>query len=281
VFALPGPVSARDAHFVGGKLVVGDYSKRQITFFELGDGKATAVNEIKEGFRLCCGIFDFCPTHDNDSILVANLGAFKVQKYSKGRKTDEFGARGKDIEEFHGCCNPVNVAALGPDYIVTVEKSPTRVKICDAKGRKARVIDGLGELVDGCSVIPVAVDRKGAIYLASARKRCIAKCVSDDAVMGFSDNKAGASGAATSMSPAAHTELSETREWRHAENGKKIEAKLIAFEGGDASNPIIRDGKIRLLVGSKPYELPLERLSQEDRNFVDTLRNAGGNKTGQ
>jgi hypothetical protein len=266
-FALPELLSARDAHFIGGKLAVGDLGKRQINFFEINNGTAKMVSEIKGEFRLCCGIFDFCPTSDGNSIFVANLGAFKVQEFSEGRKTSEFGARGSKLEEFHGCCNPVNVAALGSDFIVTVEKSPTRVKICDNKGREARIVEGLGELVKGCSVIPVAVDRQGAIYLASATKRCLVKCVTQEPVGGLSS--AGGAGGAANVARSGHTELSEPRTWRNAESGKTIVGTLIAFEGTES---VEKNGNIRLLIGEKTFELPLERLSQSDQEFVANLR---------
>ena len=60
---------------------------------------------------------------------------------------------------------------------MTVEKSPTRVKIYDKDGKSQKPVDGLAELVKGCSVIPVAVDSKGAVYLASRKKSCVVKCV--------------------------------------------------------------------------------------------------------
>jgi len=174
---LPDAISASDAHFIGKQLVVADYSKRGLFYYDLAGTKGTVSKTIEKTFRLCCGIFDFCPGADADSLLVANLGAFKVQTFNSGGKTGEFGARGKKGTEFHGCCNPVNVACLGDGSVVTVEKSPTRVKIYDKDGKSQQPIDGLAELVKGCSVIPVAVDSKGAVYLASPKKGYVVKCV--------------------------------------------------------------------------------------------------------
>ncbi|MCX6865532.1 MAG: hypothetical protein NTV46_04820 [Verrucomicrobia bacterium] len=69
------------------------------------------------------------------------------------------------------------MACLADGSIVTVEKSPTRVKIYDKEGKTEKPVTGLGELVEGCSTIPIAVDSMGALYLASATKNCIVKCV--------------------------------------------------------------------------------------------------------
>lgn len=268
-FPLPGMLAATDAHFIGDQLAVGDYRQSQIAFFKIAGDKATQVKAITGEFRLCCGIFDFCPTADGNDMFVANLGAFKVQTYSNRRKSDEFGARGEKLEEFHGCCNPVNVAALGNSFIVTVEKAPTRVKICDRKGKQAKIIDGVGELVAGCSTIPVAIDSKGAIYLASATRNCLVKCVSDAPPSDF----ASAPAVAATPSKSGYRELSEARVWQDAQSRKQVTGKLLAFDGTASTPTLERDGKVRLLVGKTTFELPLTRLIQSDQDFVAEIRN--------
>jgi hypothetical protein len=81
--------------------------------------------------------------------------------------------------------------------------------------------------------------------------------------------------------------LHDSRMWTSAE-GKPLEAKLIAFEDlvveapKDSADPVIpappahptvtREGKIRLLVGEKPVEIALDRLSQSDREFIDQMK---------
>jgi hypothetical protein len=86
-----------------------------------------------------------------------------------------------------------------------------------------------------------------------------------------------------------HIVLYQNRYWTSTE-GKPLEAKLIAFEdlvaevpkGGTEpaissppTNPtVVRDGKIRLLVDKKPVELALDRLSQQDREFIDQMKEA-------
>ena len=86
-----------------------------------------------------------------------------------------------------------------------------------------------------------------------------------------------------------HIVLYQNRFWTNTE-GKLVEAKLIAFEDQVAEAPrggaepkfsspparptVIRDGKIRLLVNQKPVELALEKLSQQDREFVGQIQAA-------
>ncbi|MHC4873482.1 MAG: NHL repeat-containing protein [Planctomycetota bacterium] len=171
---IKGVMSAISAQSLGSDLAIGDYAQRSVIFFNTKTGKTKKANQ---GIRLCCGIFDFCKA-SKSSVLVANLGAFKVQAFKKdGSRGPGFGRRGKGINDFHGCCNPVSVVKLSNGSIVTAEKDPTRVKIYDKTGKNAKVIEGIEELVKGCSHIPLAADSKGNVYLAS-RSRKIIKCSS-------------------------------------------------------------------------------------------------------
>lgn len=84
--------------------------------------------------------------------------------------------------------------------------------------------------------------------------------------------------------------LSEARQWTSSD-GKALLAKLIAFEDivtestdtTSAPQPavmpttpptLIKDGKIRLLVNSKPFELALDRLSPPDRELIEKIQAA-------
>ncbi|MBN2162695.1 MAG: hypothetical protein JXR25_07745 [Pontiellaceae bacterium] len=167
--------SVKTARFIGEHLVVADLTARTVVVIDPESHNETA--RIQDGLRLCCGIFDVCAAPE-DTLAISNLGAFKLQQFSMdGKLVTEFGKRGRELNDFHGCCNPVSAAYLPSGEILTVEKDPTRIKIYDAKGEHARQIDGVDELVKGCSYIPVIVDSQGNIYLAAATKNCIVKCV--------------------------------------------------------------------------------------------------------
>jgi len=171
---LDGLMSAQAAHVVAGKLVVADPVKKRLVFFDIKTCKQTAT--VERGLRLCCDIFDFCEA-PNETISVANLGAFSVSRYDlNGKLIGKFGRRGRGLDEFHGCCNPVSVGYLPNGRIVSVEKDPTRIKIYDADAKNAQKIEGVEELVKGCSFIPMAIDSAGTIYLA-AEKGYIVKCI--------------------------------------------------------------------------------------------------------
>ena len=88
--------------------------------------------------------------------------------------------------------------------------------------------------------------------------------------------------------------LGEPRQWKSTD-GRSLLGTIITFEESviefDAANPaaarvavekappaklpdkptLIREGKVRLLVNKKPVEVPLERLSEDDRKYVDDL----------
>lgn len=98
-------------------------------------------------------------------------------------------------------------------------------------------------------------------------------------------------GSPSSSSPAKvryvmHVALSESRQWQSSD-GRSLLGSLIAFEDvvaetekGAPAPPftrpaivtVVKDNKARLLVDKKPYELPLDRLSQADRDFVEKVR---------
>ncbi len=170
-FNLEGLITATGARVVDNQLIVSDCRNAVIAMFDKSNGEP--ASKIKE-MRPCCGILDFS-VNDKKEILVANLGAFRVQGFDfTGKKLVQFGSRGKELNEFQGCCNPVSVAYLSNGAIVTVEKDPTRIKVYSKEG--AKQIEGVEELVKGCSYIPMIVDAQDNLYLASAKKGLV-KCI--------------------------------------------------------------------------------------------------------
>jgi hypothetical protein len=162
--------SVTGAKVINGKLLMADYENRKVFVCDLASGKTTSsiIN-----LRTCCGILDF-GVNNKDEILVANLGAFRVQAFDySGKIKWAFGKRGLEINDFHGCCNPVNVGCINNGAIITVEKDPTRIKVYSKSG--AKQVEGIQELVKGCKYIPMISDSKNNIYLASALSG-IVKC---------------------------------------------------------------------------------------------------------
>ncbi len=170
-YKLKGIFLSSGAKLTGKKLLVADASKKRIGIYNAVDGTQLATIE---SLRTCCGILDI-DVRKEKQILATGLGGFNVVGYDfSGIKNLEFGQRGRGINDFHGCCNPVSLAYISNGAIVTVEKDPTRVKIYSQTG--AKKIEGIEELVKGCSHIPLAIDSKDNLFLASAKKG-IVKCV--------------------------------------------------------------------------------------------------------
>jgi hypothetical protein len=170
-YACPEIITASGAKVMDGKLLLSDNRKGLIGIFDAKSGKLLSkINDM----RPCCGILDFA-VNANKQLVVANLGAFRVQSFDlTGKSLMSFGKRGRELTAFHGCCNPVSVTSLKNGAIVTVEKDPTQVKIFSKEG--AKLIQGIDELVKGCAYIPMAVDGKDNLYLAS-REKGLVKCV--------------------------------------------------------------------------------------------------------
>ncbi len=86
-----------------------------------------------------------------------------------------------------------------------------------------------------------------------------------------------------------HVALSESRIWSSTD-GKILTGRLIAFEDLVVETPqgaaapvvppppsrptLIRDGKVRLLVNQKAVEVPLERIGEADREYINNIQAA-------
>lgn len=95
----------------------------------------------------------------------------------------------------------------------------------------------------------------------------------------------------TTYREVTYISLSPLRQWKSTD-GKSLLGKLIAFEDfvvtttGAEPDPkaaapqmpakptVVRDGKARLLIESKAFEVPLERLGEEERKFIEQLQTA-------
>ena len=97
----------------------------------------------------------------------------------------------------------------------------------------------------------------------------------------------------TTVRTTTYIALGDARQWKSTD-GKSLLGKLIAFEdlvvetkleNGAKSAPapppampdkptVVRDGKARLLIDTRPFEVPLDRLSDEDRKLVEGIQNA-------
>jgi hypothetical protein len=89
----------------------------------------------------------------------------------------------------------------------------------------------------------------------------------------------------TTARTVTHIVLGEPRQWKMSD-GKSFLGKLIAFEdivaeGTAAAAPVVpknptvvRDGKARVLVNSKPFEIALDRLGIDEQKFIEETRGA-------
>lgn len=154
-----------NAKVVGGKIYAADYGgTRAVRSFDAKTGAAGQA--FGKDLRLCCGILDFAVDEKSGDVWIANLGAFRLERYSPtGSARSSFGQRGSDLESFQGCCNPVSAAVLPDGNLVVAEKDPSRVKVYTPRGKMLCNFGNLQDLVKGCNQVSVAVDRQGRVYL--------------------------------------------------------------------------------------------------------------------
>ena len=156
-----------NAEVLGGKIYVSDFGgTHTVRSFDAKTGKS--LKSYGKNLRLCCGILGFAVDPKTSDVLIGNLGAFRLERYSPGGNLHSgFGKRGQQPEDFQGCCNPVSAAVLPDGNLVVTEKDPSRVKVYSSQGRMLFAFSDLQELVKGCNRVSVAVDSKGRVYLGA------------------------------------------------------------------------------------------------------------------
>ncbi len=164
-----------------GHIYVADTRMGCLHKFTLDGKYVTNVGKMREGksrgeFSTCCGILDFGINQTTGDIFVGNLGRHQVS-YTKndGKSFRTFGKRGSRIDEFCGCCNPVNMALTQNGYIVTAEKTIPRIKIYDQKGNKMIAVMGQDVFDKSCGNLDIAVDSKCNIYAVNSKAKCVVK----------------------------------------------------------------------------------------------------------
>ena len=155
-----------NAKVVAGKLYAADYAgTEKVRVFDAKTG--SPLESVGKDLRLCCGLLDFDVDAKTGDVLIGNLGAFSLERYSPqtGAIKSSFGKRGSAIEAFQGCCNPVSVAVLPEGNLVVVEKDSSRVKVYTPEGKLLFPFPGLQQLTKGCRQVSVVADSKGRVYL--------------------------------------------------------------------------------------------------------------------
>ena len=156
--------SATGARVVGDRYVVSDAVSKSVAIFVKNSGKSIAV---MDGMRQCGGVLDVSVSPNNE-ILVSNLGSFRVELFNlNGKRLGAFGERGKELRNFHGCCNPVTLTNLTNGAVVSVEKFPTRIKVYSKDG--VQNIPVAKEL-KGCKYMPFTSDKENKLYVGASKK---------------------------------------------------------------------------------------------------------------
>ncbi len=154
-----------------GNVYVADSKGRCIRVLDTKTGKIKFIGADKNGrtngmLATCCGILDF-DINKKGQLVIANLGQFRVTTCSAtGTGPSAWGEGGtKRPEQFCGCCNPVSVAVMPDESIVTAEKTIPRVKVYAPGGRKLLAMTSEDSMPKGCGALPVVTDAEGDIYM--------------------------------------------------------------------------------------------------------------------
>ena len=136
-----------------------------------------------DGFVVPSPHFDLAVGSDGN-LRVVNPGRHRIETYTvQGDPRGYWGGRrGVRIEDFCGCCNPVNFAILPDGKFVTAEKGLPRVKLYGPDGAFLGVVAGVesfakGSLPHPCQdpqqcgrgALDLAVDRDGRVLVLDTR----------------------------------------------------------------------------------------------------------------
>ena len=137
-------------------------------------GDRTAESKSR-GFIVPSPFFDVEVASDG-LLRVSNPGRHCVETYTfDGDLEFSWGKPGAAIENFCGCCNPINLATMKDGRIVTFEKGIPRVKIYGSRGELDCVVAGAESFAENakicgpndCSVggLDGVVDSQGRIHI--------------------------------------------------------------------------------------------------------------------
>ena len=127
------------------------------------------------GFIVPSPFFDVEIARDG-LLRVTNPGRHRVETYTPEGDLEAFwGQPGAAIENFCGCCNPINLATLADGRVVTLEKGIPRVKVYSAEGVFESVVAGAESFVENAAVcgpkdctvggLDAVADARGGIYV--------------------------------------------------------------------------------------------------------------------
>lgn len=175
----------KKAYFTGlaiGKndLFVADAGNRVVLRFDRSGQLLSRIGERNKernipGFIVPSPFFDVELARDG-LLRVTNPGRHRVEAYTiDGHFELAWGRAGAAIENFCGCCNPINLALLPDGRYVTFEKGLPRVKVYSADGVFESVVAGVESFAENAKVcgpndctlggLDGVVDAQGRIYI--------------------------------------------------------------------------------------------------------------------
>jgi len=185
IWPSPGPLAAITSIAVArtGDVFVADAGNRIVIRF---DSEGRELNRIGKkdpkrnipGFVVPSPHFDVVVPRDGMPRIV-NPGRLRIETFTpEGDFEFSWGGPSMNVEGFCGCCNPVKIALLPNDDVVTSEKGLNRIKVYDHSGKFECVVAGPDQLTPGkpvkICVVPeqcqsggfdVAADSTGRIYV--------------------------------------------------------------------------------------------------------------------
>jgi len=126
------------------------------------DGKTSVA---ATGFIIPSPYFDLAAAADN-TLWVVNPGHRRIEHYSAANDfLSSWGSSGFQLSDFSGCCNPVHIAVLPDNRILTAEKGIVKVKVYDTVGKMLCVAAAPALFKSNTIIADLAVNAAGLIFI--------------------------------------------------------------------------------------------------------------------
>jgi hypothetical protein len=161
------PASVTSIKIIQGEILVADAAARLIRRYDINGRRLGEIGtQGNSGFMLPNRSLDIAVDSRN-VVWATDPGRHRVSSWkADGSPIGRFGKFGtRKVEDFVGCCNPVNIAVTPDGKIVAGEKVAARVKVYSPEGKLLSII-GSEHFDPGCLHFHLAVDSKGRIIVA-------------------------------------------------------------------------------------------------------------------
>jgi len=146
----------------GDDVLVGEARRGEVLRYDRSGLQTDSI----PGFVMFSSITLGLSVDSKDRLWAANPGGRELRCYKPDGSLDSRWNRpGRTIDAFSGCCNPIDIAVLPDDNIVTSEKNIVRIKVVSPDGALVGVVAGPREFDQSIERLDIDVESNGRVLV--------------------------------------------------------------------------------------------------------------------